>query len=655
MSDNLLDKASILLTPTAYNDGSMLSVKPENGDGDFTFSRGSAATRVNAQGLVENVQIISSELVSNGNFSQEGSELVVNGDFATDSNWIKQNGWSIASGSANCNDSTGYRSISQSSLVNTVGKTYKVTYEVSNYVSGEVRCILGGFALGQVTSSNGIVTETITTSNASSNTFVYLETRGSGFIGSIDNVSVKEVGQDWTISSGATINNIGLNIDYNLGNGSTIQTNVFTIGKTYKVQVNVDDNSTGVARIGLGLSPVTLTNGLNTFYLESVGTGIEIRNHVDFIGSISNISVKEITDDTDLPRIDYTDGCGSWLLEPQSTNLIAQSEALSTIVSQSTITDNNLASPTGDVNASLVVENTATNSHGIKKSNIIPTNENAVDYTISVFAKKKERQFVQLQLYADSTQYNSSIFNLNDGTTTGNSSTHKIEDYGNGWYRCSFTDSVTQSTGGFNFAAAYMSQSLTSYYTGDGASGIYMFGFQFEQQSYATSYILTNGAIATRLADVATNSGNSTLINSTEGVLYAEIAYLNDTGTYRTISINDGSNNNMVAFENRPTSNQIKAFVNVLGVNVMNSTQTLSNVKEFNKVAIKWKQNDFAWWVNGVKIYEDLSGSTFGSGVLNKVNFNNGAINFPFEGKVKALAVYKEALTDAQLQSLTTT
>ena len=100
MADNLLDKASILLTPTAYNDGSMLSVKPENGDGDFTFSRSSAATRVNAQGLVENVQIISSELVSNGNFSQigteevsngnfsqEGSELVTNGDFATDSNW----------------------------------------------------------------------------------------------------------------------------------------------------------------------------------------------------------------------------------------------------------------------------------------------------------------------------------------------------------------------------------------------------------------------------------------------------------------------------------------------------------------------------------------------------------------------------------------
>ena len=57
---NLLNKASILLTPTAYDNGSMNAIKPTDGDGDFTFVRGSAATRVNAQGLVENVQIISS-------------------------------------------------------------------------------------------------------------------------------------------------------------------------------------------------------------------------------------------------------------------------------------------------------------------------------------------------------------------------------------------------------------------------------------------------------------------------------------------------------------------------------------------------------------------------------------------------------------------
>ena len=62
----------------------------------------------------------------------------------------------------------------------------------------------------------------------------------------------------------------------------------------------------------------------------------------------------------------------------------------------------------------------------------------------------------------------------------------------------------------------------------EGSKWSYIWGAQLEQQSYATSYIPTNGATNTRLQDIANNSGNSTLINSTEGVLYAEIAALAD-------------------------------------------------------------------------------------------------------------------------------
>ena len=63
---NLLDRSSLVLTPTAYNNGEALCIKPDDASGDFQFSRNSAATRVNAQGLVENVQILSSNLVQNG-------------------------------------------------------------------------------------------------------------------------------------------------------------------------------------------------------------------------------------------------------------------------------------------------------------------------------------------------------------------------------------------------------------------------------------------------------------------------------------------------------------------------------------------------------------------------------------------------------------
>ena len=54
---NLLDKASIILTPTAYNNGKALCVKPSDASGDFDFSRATDGTRVNAQGLVETIGI----------------------------------------------------------------------------------------------------------------------------------------------------------------------------------------------------------------------------------------------------------------------------------------------------------------------------------------------------------------------------------------------------------------------------------------------------------------------------------------------------------------------------------------------------------------------------------------------------------------------
>ena len=40
---DLLEKASILLTPTGYDNGSMNCIKPNTSVGDFDFTRGTAA------------------------------------------------------------------------------------------------------------------------------------------------------------------------------------------------------------------------------------------------------------------------------------------------------------------------------------------------------------------------------------------------------------------------------------------------------------------------------------------------------------------------------------------------------------------------------------------------------------------------------------
>ena len=50
---SLIDLASLVLAPTATKEGKVYSAIPDTGDGDMTFSRGSAATRVNSAGLIE--------------------------------------------------------------------------------------------------------------------------------------------------------------------------------------------------------------------------------------------------------------------------------------------------------------------------------------------------------------------------------------------------------------------------------------------------------------------------------------------------------------------------------------------------------------------------------------------------------------------------
>ena len=457
---------------------------------------------------------------------------------------------------------------------------------------------------------------------------------------------------DWVKGTGWSISGGTANCD-GVSSNSSLYQNVGGVNNTiYKITGTISNYVSGTLQVG-GSSNFLAVNSNGDFvhYRQWTSDSTLYLRSVNFIGSIDNVSVKEYITATNTPRLDYSTGAEAFLLEPQSTNLVTQSEALSTMQNQSTITDNILTSPTGNVNASLVVENTATNSHGITKTTIIPTNPSATSYTISIFAKKKERQYIQFWLYADSTSFTSSGFDLENGTTSGDANTHKIKDFGNGWYRCSFTANVTQSTGGYNFARVSMGTSLASfYYTGDGASGLYMFGFQLEQQSYATSYIPTSGSTVTRNQETCINATPE--INSEEGVLYAEIAALADDGTNRIIGISDGTNGNRVQIYYSTASNSFIGLVYSGGGLSCSLNTTLANATDFIKVALKYKENDFALWVNGVEVATDTNGnSPIG---LDRLDFRLGVGILPFFGNTKDLQVYTKALSDAELIKLTT-
>jgi len=529
---NLLEKASILTTPTAYDDGKILSVKP--------------------------IQTFGSELVTNGDFTDGVNDWTPNANatLTVDSGRLKV---TISGGS-------GYP---YQSITTEVGKLYKVTADGFIGTSSKLALYNSADAQFRNLYADGNFDFTFTATSTITQLRIYVYDDGA--YGLWDNVSVKKVTEadfDFTRNSSATrVNSQGL--------------------------------------------------------VEDVGNN--------------------------LPRIDYTGGVGHWLFEPQSTNLVYNSNSGFGSANMNLVY-NDAISPDGTQNA--YKSTTTTASGALVRTFGIAF---AATSTFSVFLKYGNNQWYQIMSAGKIGNFvNVDIQNGVFGTNGADTENLSIKDFGNGWYRVSGTFINAAATSTLRIYTGSSSNHSWAATSAPIGSYNYGYGFQVEASSFATSYIPTNGSTVTRLQDAAFGAGSSDLINSTEGVLYAEIAYLSDTGTFRTISINDGSNDNIVAFENRPVSNQIKAFINVSGVSVMSSTQSLTNVKQFNKIAIKWKQDDFAWWVNGVQIYEDLSGSTFGSGVLNKLNFNNGLQNFPFEGKTKAVAVFKEALTDAELTCLTT-
>ena len=134
-------------------------------------------------------------------------------------------------------------------------------------------------------------------------------------------------------------------------------------------------------------------------------------------------------------------------------------------------------------------------------------------------------------------------------------------------------------------------------------------------------------------------------------MLYAEIAALSDDLTFRSITLSDGTFDNRVTIRYRTTSNQISAIVEGNNVVSFNNNFTSSDITALTKIALKYKSGDIALWVNGVEVL--TSTSSFTAIGLNNLSFNNGIGGDGFQGKVKALAVFNEALTDSELECLT--
>jgi len=330
------------------------------------------------------------------------------------------------------------------------------------------------------------------------------------------------------------------------------------------------------------------------------------------------------------PRIDFTDNTnGHLLLEPSRTNIITNSEQFvdaptgntNMDLFSGTITNNNTTSPDGNTKG---MKYTISSGSGATLRIYQSDLSTSADTTFTIYAKKGTA--------------NSFSINISGGTATSVTLTDE-------WQRITTTDTSNSN----KFIDVTVTGSVGQY--------IYIFGMQAEAASYATSYIPTEGSSATRVAETGIDCllPNETIINNSTATVYLEFEAL----------VNDLSNR-WISFEELgvPTDNmfeiRLSAGSNLLQIVTRSSgggqdvvmSETLTDITANNKIAVNYNGLNWKLAVNGTIADTETAARLFNDNI-EKIKFSRNTNTNHFYGKVKDLRVYNTALTDTELQNLT--
>jgi hypothetical protein len=249
------------------------------------------------------------------------------------------------------------------------------------------------------------------------------------------------------------------------------------------------------------------------------------------------------------------------------------------------------------------------------------------------------------------------------GTSADTNRAARIENYGNGWYRCSFTATCNAAGNGIGVLPVLVNASgNTRAQSFAGVTGdiLYGWGAQLETGSVATSYIPTTTAAVTRNADAISVTGAvSGCIGQSEGTVYVEVDYRNVANitmlSVQTASIVSG----VVRIETN--GNELRCHVrDVSGTIRMDQIITSPTLSTgINKIAVGYSSaaSGLCIALNGTVVFTATTAAAFTINpdrILLGSREVSSASQLFFNNRIRSVAVYTTRLTNAQLAALTT-
>ena len=358
------------------------------------------------------------------------------------------------------------------------------------------------------------------------------------------------------------------------------------------------------------------------------------------------------------------------LVEESRTNLLLRSEEADSpqwniLNSSITVDPNVTVSPDGSQTADKVKEATTTGGHAIEFTGF--AFQSGTIYTVSFYAKAAERSrfrvtwpiiFTNRLAFVDISPGGYGV--ISDGGTVTS-----VSPAGNDWFRVVSTSTCTTTTTGARAGITLVNTGTNVNYTGDGTSGIYIWGAQLEQGSFPTSYIPTSGSTVTRAVDDAGILGDSfnSFFNPSEGSVICKykkdhwpVAAGNDIDFERIWEIGDGTDaNNLNIFNDpsQPSGENIRYRVRTSSTNVFGPATLTTGTNQTPTVALGYAKDNFVLVIDGTPVNTDTSGDL---PVVDRLyiggRYGNDSSDH-FNNTISKLFYYPERLTNTQLQNLT--